>query len=173
MSFVPAISNASTTVGSLVSKLLSPEKLSWVATKLPMKLNCLVIGQVINSVFAEQIAEGDFDFLEDQQLQIEVLDADLFVAISFSENKIQCTHFASHATESDASLSIDTGNAIKLIQQEIDPDTLFFHRKLKISGDTELAHQVKNTIDTIDPEVIPGLLMRLISEYKQRILGDH
>jgi predicted lipid carrier protein YhbT len=54
------------------------------------------------------------------------------------------------------------------VQQEVDPDTLFFQRKLKINGDTELAHHVKNTIDTLDPEVIPGFMLTLMEQYKLR-----
>ena len=172
MNFVPSASNVSKKIAPLMSNLLSPVKLGWLATRFPMKLNCLAVQQLINNIFSEQISDGDFNFLEDRLLQIEILDAGLFIGLSYNHNRIKCSHFDTHSIDSDVTLSIDTNNAIKLIQQEIDPDTLFFHRKLKINGDTELAHHVKNTIDTLDPEVIPSLLMKLITEYKQRVLSD-
>ena len=103
-------------------------------------------------------------------LQIEILDANLFVGLTYVQNKVICNHFASDAIESDVKLSVDTLNAIKLIQQEVDPDTLFFRRKLKISGDTELAHHVKNTIDTLNPDLIPPMFMKLLAEYRARFL---
>jgi len=158
--------------GLKVKELVKPEKLAWVATKLPKTLNCLATQQIINTAFSEQIADGDFEFLQERTLQIEILDAKLYLVLSYNQNKIICSHFSDNQIDSDATLSIDTANAIKLIQQEVDPDTLFFQRKLKINGDTELAHHVKNTIDTLDPEVIPSFVMKLITEYKQKVLTD-
>jgi len=172
MNFVPAISRVTDTVAPIISNLLSPAKLGWAATRFPSGLNCLVVQQSINTLFSEQIADGDFEFLQDRTLQIEILDAQLFIGLGYQQDKIKCLHFDSQPLKADASLSIKTHHAIKLIQQEIDPDTLFFQRKLKISGDTELAHNVKNTIDTLDPEVMPTLIMKLISEYEQRVLND-
>lgn len=170
MSIIPLTSSLTASFDSFISKLISPPNLGWVATRLPTKLNYLAVQQIINKLFSEQISDGDFEFLEDRLLQIEILDAQLFVGLSYSKGSIKCLHFDSHSITSDASLSIDTQNAIKLIQQEIDPDTLFFQRKLKINGDTELAHHVKNTIDTLDPEIMPALVMKLISEYELRVL---
>lgn len=39
-----------------------------------------------------------------------------------------------------------------------DPDTLFFQRRLRIEGDTELGLYVKNLMDAIDLESMPTLL---------------
>ena len=41
-----------------------------------------------------------------------------------------------------------------LLRQE-DPDTLFFNRRLKIEGDTELGLVVKNLLDSIDWSTVP------------------
>ena len=160
------------TVGSVMKKLISPNNLGWVSTKFPDKLNFLATQALINNAFAEQISEGDFDFLQDRLLQIEILDAGLYIGLSFQQNKIICNHFSDQHKLSDVTLSIETTHAIQLIQQEIDPDTLFFQRKLKINGDTELAHHVKNTIDTLDPERIPAFIVKLLSEYNKRVLSD-
>lgn len=154
----------------LISKLFSPERLVKIATKMPFIFNQKVIVQVLNNIFSEQIQDGDFDFLNQRQLQIEVIDAKCFVGLSFYNKKITCNHFSEKKIDADATLSINSLDAILLAEQLVDPDTLFFQRKLKIRGDTELAHHVKNTIDTLDPEVIPNLLIRLIAFYRQRIL---
>lgn len=159
-------------LSSVVKNIFSPSKLGWLSARFPKVINCMTTEKLINHAFAEQISDGDFDFLQSRLLQIEILDASLYVGLSFDNNKIICTHFDSQSIEADATLSIDTANAISLIQQEIDPDTLFFQRKLKINGDTELAHHVKNTIDTLDPEVIPSFVMKMVSEYKKRVLID-
>jgi len=39
---------------------------------------------------------------------------------------------------------------IRLARREEDPDTLFFNRKLAISGDTSLGLQIKNLLDAIE-----------------------
>ena len=39
----------------------------------------------------------------------------------------------------------------KLATREEDPDTLFFTRRLKIEGETELGLLVKNTLDALEP----------------------
>ncbi len=170
MSLLPLATNTDKSLGSLLRSLVSPQKLGWMSTKMPETLNCIVTQKIINRTFSEQISDGDFNFLQNKLLQIEILDAGIYIGLSFNNNRIICTHFNNLSIQADATLSIDTPDAISLVKQEIDPDTLFFQRKLKINGDTELAHHVKNTIDTLDPEVIPDILLKLVSEYKIRIL---
>ncbi len=170
MSLAAVTSHLQQRLEPVVSRFIKPQFLSNIATRMPSKLNFVVVEKFLNTAFAEQISDGDFEFLEHRVLQVEISDANLFVGLSFRHNKIICNHFDSKACTSDATLSIDTINAINLVQQEVDPDTLFFQRKLKINGDTELAHHVKNTIDALDPEVIPGFMLRIMSEYKIRVL---
>lgn len=154
----------------VLARLVSPRRLGRLATGLPQTINRIALDQVMNRVFAEQIAEGEFDFLQGRQLQLEITDADLFVVLTFTRERLSCLQFSRQTHEVDATLAIDSLSAIQLVQQEVDPDTLFFQRKLKIGGDTELVHQVKNTIDTLDPEVIPALFHKLFQHYRTRIL---
>ena len=157
------------TVEPALIRLVTPENLAQIAINLPSRLNFFVVQELLNRTFDEQISDGDFSFLEGRRLQIKVLDAELFVVLSYCNHKIVCLHLSSYPIESDVILSIATEDAIGLIQQQLDPDTLFFQRKLKISGDTDLAHQVKNTIDTLDPENIPQWVLKIISKYNQKV----
>lgn len=168
----PAIVNAhlKQRLEPLLTRLVKPQSLSVVVTRLPDWLNFRVVEKIVNTAFAEQISDEDFDFLSGKTLQVEIIDAGLFVSLSYINGKITCLHFSRTSRSSDVTLSVASINAIQLIQQEIDPDTLFFQRKLKINGDTELAHHVKNTIDTLDPDVIPSLLLKMISAYRLRVL---
>ncbi len=149
--------------------LLSPRRLGKIANMCPFGFNKKLISLVLNYAFAEQVADGDFKFLQGNNLLIEIIDAECFVGISYQPDQLVCDYFDSVPTQSNATLSINTFDAIQLIEQSVDPDTLFFQRKLKISGDTELAHQAKNTIDTLDQNRIPSALLKLISFYKQRV----
>jgi len=168
LTFVP--SRIQQTLEPVVKRFFAPQKLSRLVTRAPQKLNRKIVEKILNSVFAEQINEGDFDFLENRSLQIEIIDARLFVGLSYNLSEITCQSFNNTPFQSDVTLSVNTVDAIQLVQQEVDPDTLFFQRKLKIRGDTELAHHVKNTIDTLDPEAIPMFAMKLISNYRLRVL---
>ncbi len=151
--------------------LFKPKQLTKIAKSLPFKLNAILIEKIANKVLFEQIKQADFDFLQNKTLQVTILDADLKLGLSFKNNKITCIHFSEQAFPADVTLAVNTSDAISLIKQEVDPDTLFFQRKLKIQGDTELAHHIKNTIDTLDPNVIPNFILKLISEYKARVLS--
>ena len=154
----------------VIDRLFGPHRLTRIATLMPGNINQRLMGRLLNHAFAEQVSEGDFDFLQGRLLQVEINDAGLFVGLGFDGHQITCQHFSRQPTQSDASLSIDSLSAVQLVQQEVDPDTLFFQRKLKISGDTELAHHVKNTIDTLDPETLPRLSLKLLTLYRDRVL---
>lgn len=154
----------------VAKRWLSPASLSKLATRMPHKFNTCVVEALCNKAFDEQLREGDFDFLQDRLLKIQLLDSALLVGLTLTQGKFHCLHFTQAEFSADATLAIKAADAISLLKQEVDPDTLFFQRKLKIAGDTELAHHVKNTIDTLDPKVIPQLLLKLASLYKQKIL---
>ena len=47
-----------------------------------------------------------------------------------------------------------------------DPDTLFFTRRLAIEGDTELGLIVKNALDAVDWDALPGPLQRFATLIK-------
>jgi len=153
-----------------VPEMFLPHQIGSVILKLPSSPSKKMIESLLNSTFSNQISEGDFDFLNDKQLQLEIVDANLFIGISFSNRYFCCTHLSSAKYSNDVTLSINTFDAIRLIEQEIDPDTLFFQRKLKISGNTELAHHVKNTIDTLNHALIPQFPLKLIGLYRKKIL---
>jgi len=173
MNLTAVTSQIQQTLDPLFSRFIRPQLLGRIATRMPSRLNHLVVEKLVNTVFAEQLLEGDFEFLTDRVLQVEIIDAGLFVGLSFQQGRLICNHFNRLArVPVDATLSIDSLSAIQLIQQEVDPDTLFFQRKLKINGDTELAHQAKNTIDTLNPELIPRFMLRIIDAYRNRVLAD-
>jgi predicted lipid carrier protein YhbT len=50
----------------------------------------------------------------------------------------------------DLSFSAETSAYLQMITRQEDPDTLFFNRRLRIEGDTELGLRVKNMLDALD-----------------------
>ena len=58
----------------------------------------------------------------------------------------------------DVSFSANGDDLLLIAGRKEDPDTLFFQRRLKIEGDTELGLEVKNLIDAIELEHLPSLV---------------
>ncbi|MGB7997639.1 MAG: SCP2 sterol-binding domain-containing protein, partial [Photobacterium halotolerans] len=48
--------------------------------------------------------------------------------------------------------------------RKVDPDTLFFQRRLTMQGDTELGLAVKNLLDSLDLDSLPKSLHWLLTK---------
>jgi predicted lipid carrier protein YhbT len=69
---------------------------------------------------------------------------------------------ANNITE-DVCFSATGDDLILIAGRKQDPDTLFFQRRLKIEGDTELGLEVKNLIDALDIEKLPSSVHSLVA----------
>lgn len=120
----------------------------------PFALQRQVLQQVLSWQFRQALAEGDLDFLEDRWLKIEVSDIGLSWLMSVEESKL----VISEQGEADVSFSGNANDLVLIAARKQDPDTLFFQRRLRIEGDTELGLYVKNLMDAIDLDSMPLLL---------------
>ncbi|MCL1125869.1 ubiquinone anaerobic biosynthesis accessory factor UbiT [Shewanella surugensis] len=117
----------------------------------------------LHSVFKDAIKEGELDFLQDKWLKITITDLDLSWLLSIKDNKfIMAPRQSSLSGTTNISETVSfsaAGDDLLLIAgRKEDPDTLFFQRRLKIEGDTELGLEVKNVIDAIDLDNLPSIL---------------
>lgn len=55
-----------------------------------------------------------------------------------------------HGPTPDVALAGNIEDLLLLMTQQVDPDTLFFRRRLILTGDTELGLELKNFLDTIE-----------------------
>ena len=78
-----------------------------------------------------------------------VLDAGLTLDFTLTERGFRRTAPAADR-KPDLIISATTRDFIALALREEDPDTLFFSRRLRMEGDTELGLLVKNTLDAVD-----------------------
>src|SRR5471030_3303791 len=120
----------------------------------PFALQRQVLQQVLSWQFRQALAEGDLDFLEDRWLKIEVSDINLSWLMTVEEGKLQIREHG----EADVSFSGSANDLVLIAARKQDPDTLFFQRRLRIEGDTELGLNVKNLMDAIDLDSMPVLL---------------
>lgn len=132
-----------------------PNKIAQTAPRilaLPLKLlpfgpQRMVLQKLSQNIFAEALEEGDFDFLQDHWLCIHVDDLDLQLFFSVD---VKGQLLIEKQGDSDAEIKGSWKAFLQLASREIDPDTLFFQRKLMISGNTDLCHAVKNLLDGIE-----------------------
>src|SRR5690554_5445064 len=124
-----------------------------------------VLERSLNRIFAEQIADGTFDALDDRWLKIGILDLGLAWCISKDVHKSKLA-VRRHAPF-EASICGNWREFLLLASRQEDPDTLFFRRRLQIDGDTELGLAVKNLIDSLDPESLPKWLWRTVETLGQ------
>lgn len=120
----------------------------------PFALQRRVIEQVLRWQFREALAEGDLAFLSGRWLKIDVSDMALQWYMTVDDNRLK----VSRQARADVSFSGNANDLILIAARKEDPDTLFFQRRLRIEGDTELGLYVKNLMDSIDLASMPNLL---------------
>ena len=120
----------------------------------PFALQRQVLQQVLSWQLRQALADGELDFLEGRWLKIEVSDLSLTWLMSVQESKL----VIAERGDADVSFSGNANDLILIAARKEDPDTLFFQRRLRIEGDTELGLYVKNLMDSIDLDTMPLLL---------------
>ncbi|MAO68866.1 MULTISPECIES: SCP2 sterol-binding domain-containing protein [Idiomarina] len=103
--------------------------------------------QLLNRLFKEEIISGDLDFISERVIEIKVKDIDLSLFLTLKENQLKTLK---SPVKADVQLSADGDALLLLIYGKVDPDTLFFNRKLMVKGNTELGLHLKNFLDTIE-----------------------
>ena len=108
--------------------------------------NKIIVG-LFNKIFLEAIKAGDLDFLEGQWVLIEILDMGIAFNLGLKNQQIVQTQFDQ---EFDLTISANSCDFLDLMSKRKDPDTLFFQRKIKMQGSTELGLYVKNFLDAFE-----------------------
>ena len=105
---------------------------------------------VLNHILQTEIKQQRLAFLPGQWVCIEVPDLAFNFAVTLT---VQGRLSASLAPQPAAvTMRGNSASLLLMISGKVDPDTLFFRRKLMIKGDTELGLEVKNLLDTIELE---------------------
>lgn len=124
-----------------------------VCTRLvPDGFRAAILSRALLCVFADHVSRGELEFLRGRRVSICVRDAD----VKFSVN-LGARGFVVDFVDQPADLEISGAGRefFLLITRREDADTLFFHRRLTMQGDTELGLYVKNFLDGLDVESLP------------------
>ena len=127
--------------------------------RLPHRLQGPVIEQLLNRVLAEPLQRGNLDFLAGARLQVVVPDLDYLLTLTLDGGRLRSLS----TQEADVTIKGKLQDLIRLSTGEQDPDTLFFQRRLQITGDTELGLACKNMLDGLDPAQQPVWFRRTLS----------
>ncbi|MEN8213467.1 MAG: SCP2 sterol-binding domain-containing protein [Pseudomonadota bacterium] len=127
---------------------------------LPTAVNSRVLAVVLNKLFAPELEDGELDFLQGRVMMIRVSDARLSYCITLTDGKLVA------AAGNDAHhLSIEGSvyDFLLLATRREDPDTLFFNRRLRLGGDTELGLYAKNFLDSLELDDRLGPALKLLN----------
>lgn len=118
---------------------------------LPQKLHSVAIVKMLNTILETSLEEGELDFLEDNSVSVEVTDLNLNFALTLQKEKLAVSTWQK---EDDLNLRGNLYDFLLLASRKEDSDTLFFQRRLKMTGNTELGLEVKNLLDGLEMESV-------------------
>ena len=126
---------------------------------IPYPVQKQVLSVVLNQAFREPLQSGELDFLEGARVRIRVTDLCIDWLICVGGDKFTPIE---RSLKEDVCISGESPDFVLLATRQADPDTLFFQRRIRIEGDTELGLGIKNTMDSMDWDDLPVPLRRLL-----------
>ncbi|BAZ92890.1 sterol-binding protein [Thiohalobacter thiocyanaticus] len=104
---------------------------------------------VLNLAFANALHRGELDFMQGRMVVIALAETPLRLALSGDRRRLVSP---GSPRRPDLLIEADLATYVTLLQRETDPDTLFFQRRLRLRGDTELGLEVKNFLAGWEPD---------------------
>ncbi len=155
------------------SSPLFPAPLSLPLKVLPSFVHNKVLVTTLNKIFATELKEGELDFLQDKIVHISIEDGGVDYRFTLHGDKLVA---ADKSAVADLILQGTIYNYLLLASRQEDTDTLFFSRRLRMQGDTELGLYVKNFLDGMDmdshkiPSYLKSVLQKSLPVY-ERLFG--
>jgi len=126
---------------------------------LPQPLLSRGTGRLIDLLLAGPLATGALDDLAGRRLGVEVTDLELRWVVAIGARRIDVL---GPDAEAESTVRGTATDLLLLASRLEDADTLFFQRRLQVTGDTELGLAVRNLLDQLPWETIPlGLRIAL------------
>jgi len=135
--------------------------------RLPEAVRTTGLKHALSMIFGKVAHQGALDFLCGKRLSIEVPDLQMHYDLGLDAQRQFWLAAAGSSAElctGEVLFRANSTELLLLLSQQVDPDTLFFQRRLTIIGDTELGLQLKNFLDTVEPELLlpPQLICWMI-----------
>ncbi len=127
---------------------------------IPSGAHSTVMAKILNRVFAPELGDGELDFLDGRVMLIRVSDARVSIRLTLSGGQLRAV--SGHRAE-DLSIEGSVYDFLLLATRREDADTLFFNRRLRLGGSTELGLYVKNFLDGLELEGRLGPLLKVMN----------
>ena len=144
--------------GRVVRRMPPPSIVGLPLRSAPPPLDRLVLERLLNARFREALADGDFDYLEGHALAVEVTDMKLRWVFGSENGRLV---MLGRRADADTVIRGDAVEFLLLLGRMEDPDTLFFQRRLQVSGDTTIGLTTRNLLDRLCWDELP-LALRIV-----------
>lgn len=136
-----------------------PTRLAPLLRLAPERAQRQLLERALRRVLGEALAAGELDFLHGRTLGIELSDVGLRWVIGFDGEALRALP---RDTAAEATVRGSLTDLLCLAGRLEDADTLFFQRRLVLTGDTELGLTARNLLDRLPFESLPlGLRIAL------------
>lgn len=132
----------------------------------PTVLQQTIIELAVNQVLKESLVDGELDFLENHYLKISVQDININWFFTVVEERVVVSN---HSASTDVTITGSLNSFIQMAAQTVDPDTLFFKRKLLIEGNVELGLAIKNLLDRVELDQLATPIKTLLVGYANTV----
>jgi predicted lipid carrier protein YhbT len=157
----PAVTDSSVPplVRRLLRRLPPPARFAAPLRLLPEPLLRHGSAQVIAQVLTTPLMAGRLDEFAGRRIGVEVTDLQLRWVVAIGERRVAVL---GPGAEAQATVRGTATDLLLLASRLEDADTLFFHRRLQLTGDVELGLALRNLLDQLPWESIPlGLRIAL------------
>lgn len=120
--------------------------LKWPLRLLPDAVHVELLARALNHGLRGQRLGRRLEALDGKSVRLHITDADCFLHFRLQDGRL---HPAGRQY-ADVTIRGTVEDFLALATRREDPDTLFFHRRLAIEGDTETGLSVKNLLDAFE-----------------------
>ena len=145
-----------------------PDLLLKPVSYVPYGVQGLALELALNDLFKQHLQDGELDFLSGRYLAVQVSNLNLGWVVTLIRGRLAVVD---NRQVPDVIIRAHARDLLLLASRREDPDTLFFQRRLIIEGDTELGLTVKNILDSLEWDALPGpmrFMLQRSADYAER-----
>lgn len=132
----------------------------------PSRVQARLFERAMKAALDAPLADGALDFMRGRRLGIEVTDLALRWVVEMRDGHLRVVDGTAEATVRGTATDL-----LLLASRLEDADTLFFQRRLVLTGDTELGLNARNVLDRLPWESVP-LALRIVLNRGARLARE-
>ncbi len=145
-----SIHPSSSTASQLLSWVPPPKYWRIALARVPVAAQKRVVRKLLSNALASAWMRENLQPIADRRIGIEVRDLDLHWVFEMHRDELRFSR-----EEAEATVSGTATDLLLLASRLEDADTLFFKRRLALTGDVELGLHLRNLLDRLQWETLP------------------